>query len=285
MARSLGTCPSCQAMVGLEHQCAYAGHGNVYEYDTLAEHGDPRCSGAGLATGQSLGTCPVCGEPRIVEPDGRMAKHNEMTADVSVDAMRDLLETGRARPLINGTTMCAGSGRLSNERWEWGLRRDKRIRERVVEPRRADAAVVHDAIEAGRDWPRVEVEELRRIALVDYAIRFHIPTPSRPWCAYRRGAARMTAERVVYCVFCRRLLVEGMERTAADWQVEQRTHEHTTRCALRCLAGIDKPVGPDEQPPTQEESNLEATSTTTDHTTREDRPLLRRSRRRNHHEP
>jgi hypothetical protein len=209
--------------------------------------------------------CSACWEYVELTPEGTIPHHLMRTADVSVEAMRELLETGRARPPILTAISCPGSGHISIEQVEGAQRSAavEALRHRYltgIVAARADAAVAHDAIESDRPWPLAEVVRLREFALIDYAVRFETSVPKAPWTWYRRGyrigaegAARAHAldERVIYCVFCRRLLVEGMPRTAPEWQVEQRTDAHTTLCALRCLAGIDNPVGPNQKPKRQ----------------------------------
>jgi hypothetical protein len=208
--------------------------------------------------------CSACWEYVDLTPEGMIAHHLTRTADVSVEAMRELLETGRARPPILTAISCRGSGHISIEQIESTQQSAKVERYLTgIAVARADAAVAHDAIESGRPWPLAEVVRLRNFALIDYAVRFETSVPKAPWMCFRRGyklgaegAARARAglaldERVIYCVFCRNLLVEGMPRTAPEWQVEQRTDAHTTLCALRCLAGIDTPVGPNQKPKRQ----------------------------------
>ncbi len=90
------------------------------------------------------------------------------------------------------------------------------------------------------------VQQLVRIALQDYRLRYPSCRATQPWLFYdgNPNTARIVGipERVdVYCLFCRVLLVHQ-----AIWQHDytDRLRPHTTPCALRSLAGQIEPGAP-----------------------------------------
>lgn len=118
--------------------------------------------------------------------------------------------------------------------------------ERVARAR-PHALIALDLVSRGRASPRdQEVCDLVKIALQDYRLRYPSCPATAPWLFYDGNPAtkriRGTPERVdVYCLFCRGLIVNG-----AIWQHDytDQLRPHTTRCALRSLAGLMEPGAP-----------------------------------------
>jgi hypothetical protein len=93
-----------------------------------------------------------------------------------------------------------------------------------------------------------QVIALVKLAQKDYRLRYPACRPKTSWLFYdgnpKTTLIRGTPERVdVYCLFCRVLLV-APAIWEHDYDYDPRVRPHTTRCALRSLAGLLIPGAP-----------------------------------------
>lgn len=155
---------------------------------------------------------------------------------------------------------CPGSGKLCREASAANAQRARERTQAALGNLQTVALALHDALHDERQISAHEIEAMRKYALRAYRLRFpgERPRRNRLWFTLGRGGRRLsryrsgwTANRVdVYCTLCRVVLLPNMFR-GADYT--ERTREHTTLCALRCLAGITEYVDPKERraPPSE----------------------------------
>jgi len=175
----------------------------------------------------ATGTCPGCRREQRLDDGRHVATHQRWE---------------------NHT--CGGSGKLSMEASAANAAKSRERMMARLEQLRQDATVAHDAVATGYPWPAHQLLALRKAALQEYRLKFPAERPRRQrlWFmrgrAKRRGSAWAAAKGDVYCTLCRSLLLQRVDR-GADYT--ERTREHTTLCALRCLAGIEQYVAPDHR--------------------------------------
>lgn len=109
------------------------------------------------------------------------------------------------------------------------------------------------AVDAVRDPEtyKNKIPELVGLSLIDYYIRFPDGgKPTSPWLFYDGNPKSKTISRKikpdrvdVYCLFCRVMLVTDANMDF-DYSHRIDVRNHTTNCALRCLARLMEPGAP-----------------------------------------